>query len=418
MRLHLITSDAREITADIQFVKHFDGLIGGAEAALDNAIRGGLQQTLFDLESNRFLNSRLVEVPVRAPIGSRNLLVLNLGEIGKFTLGYLEGAISHAMGEVLKFGFKTVATPVIGISDHAGLPIERAYRTLLQAILSKLFDHTFRTDSMPSIEHIIIFDKDKEKVDFFKELTPDIFTELEVTSRQPRDDEYEILLERPVRNVSAIVSQAKVIPFAQSQTDKSEVVIGGMITRPDVVKVLFLAANPTDTRQLRLDEEIREIDIAFRQAEYRNRFDIRQHWAVRVIDLQSHILRHEPNIVHFSGHGRSSSQIILENALGESQPVSPRALSQLFSVLHENIRCVVLNACYSEQQAQAIAEHIECVVGMSSVNSRPKCTTHDRVVCTTHVHGMCTAGFGVNDPLGWVWQADKVRVALWAEQTR
>jgi hypothetical protein len=37
----------------------------------------------------------------------------------------------------------------------------------------------------------------------------------------------------------------------------------------------------------------------------------------------------------------------------------------LFSVLKDNIRCVVLNACYSEAQAQSIAEHIDCVVGMS-----------------------------------------------------
>jgi hypothetical protein len=35
-------------------------------------------------------------------------------------------------------------------------------------------------------------------------------------------------------------------------------------------------------------------------------------------------------------------------------------------VLKDNIKCVVLNACYSEGQAQAIAEHIDCVVGMSS----------------------------------------------------
>ena len=35
-------------------------------------------------------------------------------------------------------------------------------------------------------------------------------------------------------------------------------------------------------------------------------------------------------------------------------------------MLRDNIRCVVLNACYSEQQAQAIAEHIDCVVGMTN----------------------------------------------------
>ncbi|HSD85559.1 MAG TPA: CHAT domain-containing protein [Anaerolineae bacterium] len=131
------------------------------------------------------------------------------------------------------------------------------------------------------------------------------------------------------------------------------------------IKILFLAANPTDTSRLRLDEEIRSIDQALRQAEFRDKFEIEQHWAVRVIDLQGYLLRHKPDIVHFSGHGTGSGEIILEDHQGKSQPVATRALSQLFSVLKDNIRCVVLNACYSEQQAQAIASQIDCVIGMS-----------------------------------------------------
>lgn len=132
------------------------------------------------------------------------------------------------------------------------------------------------------------------------------------------------------------------------------------------IRILFLAANPTDTPSLRLDAEMRAIDQALRQSEFRDRFDIKQHWAVRIIDIQSYLLRHQPDIVHFSSHGNSSREIVLEDESGKSHPVSVRALSQLFSVLKDNIRCVVLNACYSEQQGKAIAEHIDCVVGMSS----------------------------------------------------
>lgn len=131
------------------------------------------------------------------------------------------------------------------------------------------------------------------------------------------------------------------------------------------IKILFLAANPQDTSRLRLDEEIRGIDQALRQTEYRDKFEVEQQWAVRVADLQSYLLRYKPDIVHFSGHGSPLSEIILEDNAGNSQPVSIRALSQLFSILKDDIRCVVLNACYSEQQAQAIAKHIDCVVGMS-----------------------------------------------------
>lgn len=130
-------------------------------------------------------------------------------------------------------------------------------------------------------------------------------------------------------------------------------------------RILFLAANPSDSEPLRLYEEIRAIDEKIRRAEFGDMFEIVQHWAVRVDEIQEFFLRHSPHIVHFSGHGSTSGELILQNRSGETHPVSARALSNLFSTLKDNIRCVVLNACYSENQAVAIANHIECVVGMS-----------------------------------------------------
>jgi hypothetical protein len=138
------------------------------------------------------------------------------------------------------------------------------------------------------------------------------------------------------------------------------------------VKILFLAANPADTEPLSLDEEVRAIDGAIRGADFRDQFDIRQHWAVRSTELDDFLLRHRPHIVHFSGHGSEAHELMLVEpggATGDdpsgSQPVSPETLSRLFSALKDNVRLVVLNACYSEGQARAIADHIDCVIGMS-----------------------------------------------------
>ncbi len=128
--------------------------------------------------------------------------------------------------------------------------------------------------------------------------------------------------------------------------------------------ILFLAANPSTTTRLRLDEEVRAIDQALRQADYRDQFDLEQHWAVRVADLQELLLRHQPHIVHFSGHGSQAGQLLLEDDQGRAFAVPPDALSRLFAILCDRVRCVVLNACYSEPQAQAIAAHIDCVIGM------------------------------------------------------
>jgi hypothetical protein len=127
-----------------------------------------------------------------------------------------------------------------------------------------------------------------------------------------------------------------------------------------MVKILFLTANPTDTARLRIDEEIRTIDEKLRQAKYREKFLIEQHHAVRVGDLQRLLLRSRPEIVHFSGHGSPSSDLILEDL-----SISIRKLGRLLGIFGSNIRCVVLNACYSEHQAHTIAKHIDYVVGMS-----------------------------------------------------
>jgi len=131
------------------------------------------------------------------------------------------------------------------------------------------------------------------------------------------------------------------------------------------IKVLFLASNPKDTNPLALDEEIRQITSKLRTAEYRDSIELTSAWAVRTGDLLQLLNQHMPPIVHFSGHGSESGEIILKNESDESKPVSKRALNALFTSLKDNIKVVVLNCCYSKEQARAIAQVIDCTIGMS-----------------------------------------------------
>jgi len=135
--------------------------------------------------------------------------------------------------------------------------------------------------------------------------------------------------------------------------------------RQNKIKILFLAANPSDTARLRLDEEFHSIDRALRAAEFRDRFELESHWAVRVEDVQGLLLRHKPDIVHFSGHGSAQNGIILQGRSGASFSIPISVLGQLFSALKENIRCVVLNACFTEEQAHIIIRQIDYVIGTS-----------------------------------------------------
>jgi len=86
--------------------------------------------------------------------------------------------------------------------------------------------------------------------------------------------------------------------------------------------------------------------------------------AARPDDLLQSLNQHEPHIVHFSGHGSSTEEIILLDKLGNPKPVSKEALVSLFNTLKNNIRVVLLNACFSQPQAEAITEEIDCAIGM------------------------------------------------------
>lgn len=129
-------------------------------------------------------------------------------------------------------------------------------------------------------------------------------------------------------------------------------------------KILILAANPKGTDKLRLDEEVRNIRDGLRQSKEREQFIIDSEWAVRPRDVRRTILYSKPQIVHFSGHGTEDGGLAFENETGQIQLIQPDALAGLFKLLSNYVECVVLNACYSENQANAIAQYINFVIGM------------------------------------------------------
>jgi hypothetical protein len=70
--------------------------------------------------------------------------------------------------------------------------------------------------------------------------------------------------------------------------------------------------------------------------------------------------------VHFCGHGAGDDGIFLEDINGEPKLVKTDALANLFKLFSKQVNCVILNACYSNIQAQAISQYINCVIGMRS----------------------------------------------------
>jgi hypothetical protein len=155
-------------------------------------------------------------------------------------------------------------------------------------------------------------------------------------------------------------------------------------TAPSVRTILILAANPRETERLRLDEEVKKIEQGLERSRKRDQFRLVAKWAVTVDDLRRALLDHEPEIVHFAGHGSGDrggggapgrdfitaaggeqEGVAFENDSGQVQLISSDALARLFALCSGFVRCVVFNACYSEAQASAVARHIDYVIGMT-----------------------------------------------------
>jgi hypothetical protein len=157
--------------------------------------------------------------------------------------------------------------------------------------------------------------------------------------------------------------------------------------------ILFLAANPVGTDRLALDEEVRAIRVALERSRHRDQFQLEMRGAVRPLDLLDELRKLKPAVVHFSGHGGSGELrqsagpcrdivaaagaadrsaldgdyqhgLFFQGPDGGPQLVSAAALEETFGAAGASVKLVVLNACYSDVQAEALLTHIDCIVGV------------------------------------------------------
>lgn len=112
------------------------------------------------------------------------------------------------------------------------------------------------------------------------------------------------------------------------------------------------------------DEEARAIERTLNASVGASLFKLETKWAVRCSEVQEHLLRHRPQIVHLSGHGLEGEGIVLLDSRGEPKPISAKALEGLFKTLRDNVRVVLLNACWSAASAHAVSRAVGCAIGM------------------------------------------------------
>ncbi len=131
--------------------------------------------------------------------------------------------------------------------------------------------------------------------------------------------------------------------------------------------ILVVCANPLDTPRLKQERELELIESRLAETALGRKYVLTPARATRVSDLPRLFLEHTPSIVHFSGHGAPNGDLVFEDDLGAAKHLDVAHLTELIRILGERRfpECIVLNACYTIERAQALADLVECVIGMS-----------------------------------------------------
>lgn len=168
---------------------------------------------------------------------------------------------------------------------------------------------------------------------------------------------------------------------------------------PQVFKILMLTSNPSDTGKLQLDTEHSLVSRQIQNSGHPSDFPIISKQAVTLSRFTESLHDERPVIVHFSGHGEKNihaikrtvtrgvgldedssheenTGIILTSEDGrESHFVNTSTIRRVFRSMVKRhkipIQAVIFNSCYSEAQAQALADLIPNVIGTTSAVSDP-----------------------------------------------
>ena len=129
--------------------------------------------------------------------------------------------------------------------------------------------------------------------------------------------------------------------------------------------ILVVSADPRDATRLRVAEERRELDGALRATRFRDLFTIRDIPSCRIRDIARALDEHSPEILLFTGHG-SSRGLCFEDDSGRLNIVEKSSLARLLKD-QDGLNLVILNSCYSQDQAQCIADAVGHVIGMEGM---------------------------------------------------
>ncbi|MEM9935002.1 MAG: COR domain-containing protein [Bacteroidota bacterium] len=136
------------------------------------------------------------------------------------------------------------------------------------------------------------------------------------------------------------------------------------LTIQEKLKILFLSANPKETQSLQLGAEFSNINGELKKGSMRDSYELMiPETSVTFYELQRAMMK-DPAIVHFAGHGKKEG-IMIAKEDNTMDFLSKEDLIGIFRPMKGIVQLVVLNACYSADQAKSISEMEMLVIGTS-----------------------------------------------------
>ncbi|GJM34982.1 MAG: hypothetical protein DHS20C18_39830 [Saprospiraceae bacterium] len=190
-----------------------------------------------------------------------------------------------------------------------------------------------------------------------------------------------------VQNNARGAAQPANVPNADAQQDGTEG------AESDIIKILFLASNPSGTAKLQLDKEHSKVSKKLQNSPTPGRFRLKLKEAVTLTEFLEYLIEERPEIIHFSGHGEKGNKEVRQMVsrgldLGEDEvpeddtgiilyddskrepffvgtTVIRRMFKSMINVHQIPIKVVLFNNCFSQAQAEAVAEFVPNVIGTS-----------------------------------------------------
>jgi CHAT domain len=161
--------------------------------------------------------------------------------------------------------------------------------------------------------------------------------------------------------------------------------------------VLFAGASPDGETRLQIDREQRALELALSNSGLRDQIHLETRMAVRPVEFANALLKARPRVVHFAGHGGSKDGALrFEGDDGYAYLAPAEGLGALFEQMRGQTECVILNACYSRMNADAILGPVPFVVGMNG-------PLHDgsAITFSTGFYQALGEGRGVPEAYAW-----------------